>query len=376
MKPTAANVDKEAPRWSLSWLPDGHCDSFTKEAILLFAPPTSGVYGLFNFDCQVFIGESANIQKALLRHQSETDFRSQHLQPTGFTFEPCAAELRKSKADELIAKFHPVLQAEAALTEPWSPSNSSMVREVSLGAEELKTFPDHQEFAAQEREERPKVRRRSYFKRKQGAMLTAIFVAGTVIIFYFGLLGDKNIHEQMNGEGEESLARISISQSPASGRAGIGLEPQKLLAIDTAGSRANQSADPSPAKPEVHASALASNGAVRFSAKSASAKNTTGVQGVLEPAKTSQILHSVESADLSKKWSVQISAAPAKDVADTLVQRLKAKGYDAYVVQAEVKGQTYHRVRVGRFNARAEAEPIRHSLALQEGYRDAYLTGD
>ena len=369
MKPTAANVDKEALRWSLSWLPDGHCDSFTKETILLFAPPTSGVYGLFNFDCQVFIGESANIQKALLRHQSETDFRSQHLQPTGFTFEPCPAELRKSKADELIAKFHPVLQVEAALTEPCSPSNSSTVREVSLGAEELKTF-------SEEREERPKVRRRSYFKRKQGARLTAIFVGSTVIIFYFGLLGDKNIHEQMNGEGEESLARISISQSPASVRAGIGLEPQKLLAIDTAGSRANQSADRKPAKPDVHSYAVAPNGAVRASAKSASATDGAGVQTLLKPAKTIPIVNSMESADLSKKWSVQISASPAKDVADTLVQRLKAKGYDAYVVQAEVKGQTYHRVRVGRFNARAEAEPIRQSLALQEGYRDAYLTGD
>ena len=133
LKPTAANIDKEAVRWSLSWLPDGRCDSFTKGAILLFAPPTSGVYGLFNFDCQVFIGESANIQEALLRHESETDFQSQHLQPTGFTFEPCAAELRKAKADELIARFHPVLQTEAALNETWSASNGPGVSEAGLG---------------------------------------------------------------------------------------------------------------------------------------------------------------------------------------------------------------------------------------------------
>ena len=73
---------------------------------------------------------------------------------------------------------------------------------------------------------------------------------------------------------------------------------------------------------------------------------------------------------------MQISAAPAKDIADALVQRLKADGYDGYVVQAEVKGQTYYRVRVGRFDAREEAESVRQSLARQEGYRDAYLTGD
>jgi cell division septation protein DedD len=59
-----------------------------------------------------------------------------------------------------------------------------------------------------------------------------------------------------------------------------------------------------------------------------------------------------------------------------LVQRLKAKGYDGYLGQAEVKGQTYYRVRVGHFDSREKAEALRQSLTRQEGYRDAYLTGD
>jgi cell division septation protein DedD len=59
-----------------------------------------------------------------------------------------------------------------------------------------------------------------------------------------------------------------------------------------------------------------------------------------------------------------------------LLQRLKAKGYDGYVVQADVKGQTYYRVRVGNFDSREKAESARQSLTRQEGYRDAYLTGD
>ena len=91
---------------------------------------------------------------------------------------------------------------------------------------------------------------------------------------------------------------------------------------------------------------------------------------------TGPIAHPAEGGRLSKKWSVQISAAPAKDVADTLVQKLNANGYDGYVVKTEVKGQTYYRVRVGHFNAREEADAVRQSLARQEGHRDAYLTGD
>jgi cell division septation protein DedD len=86
--------------------------------------------------------------------------------------------------------------------------------------------------------------------------------------------------------------------------------------------------------------------------------------------------HSADSANLSKKWSVQIAAVPAKDTADNLIQQLKTKGYDSYLVQAEVKGQTYYRVRVGHFDAREKAEAVRQSLARQEGYRDAYLASD
>ena len=134
-------------------------DSFTREAILANAPPASGVYGLFNFDCQVFIGESANIQEALLHHESETDFHSKHLRPTGFTFEACAAGLRKSKADALIARFRPMLQTKAALTETCSLSSGPLVNPVARRGNESETCADHQEFPVHEDEERPTSRR-------------------------------------------------------------------------------------------------------------------------------------------------------------------------------------------------------------------------
>jgi hypothetical protein len=144
------------------------------------------IYGLFNFDCQVFIGESANIQEALLRHESESDFQSRHLQPTGFTFEPCSVELCRSKVDELIARFHPVLQSEAALTETWSLSNGPMVSEVDADSKELGTYADHQEFPIHEHEKHPKVRQRFNFKRTQAVALPSLCVASALVIFYLG----------------------------------------------------------------------------------------------------------------------------------------------------------------------------------------------
>src|SRR5215475_13516344 len=249
LNPTAANIDKEAVR-SLYWFPDGRCDSFTKGAILLFAPPISGVYGLFNFDCQVFIGESANIQEALLNHESETDFQS-HSQPTGFTFEPCAAELRKSKADELVAKFHPVLQTEAALTQTWSATNGSRVSEAGLGGHE-ETYSDHQQFPLHEREKQSKVRRYFSFKRTHGASLAAMFVTSVIVFFYLGTPSGKTIQKQANEPGEKPPQRTSITQLPTGGQTEISLRPQKVSSIETDGGVANQSAEPTPAKPDIH----------------------------------------------------------------------------------------------------------------------------
>jgi cell division septation protein DedD len=372
LKRTAANFDKEAVRWSLSWHPDARCDRFTREAILACAPPTSGVYGLFNFDCQVFIGEAANIQEALLRHESEGDFQSQHLRPTGFTFELCAAELRKSRMEELIARFHPVLQSEGTVNETRPPSDGPVVSKMGVASQELETC-DYQEFPVHERETQPQLRRLFHFKWTQGATLAAILVASAVVIFYLGVLANKNIQERVNAAGEKPVARNSITQPSASDRAGIELRPQNVSSIDTARGHANQIAEATPAKSDLYASASTPNGALRLAAKNASAEDGAAIR---PPVKASPIAHHTESGDLSKKWSVQISATPAKDIAGTLVQRLKANGYDGYLVPAEVKGQPYYRVRVGPFTTRDEAESVRESLARQEGYRDAYLTGD
>jgi len=356
LKPTAVSVDKEATRWSLSWQPDGCRNSFTREAILASAPVASGVYGLFNFDCQIFIGASVNIREALRRHISETDFQAQHLRPTGFTFEACALELCKPKVDELIAKFRPVLQTEAALTETRAPTNAPMPTDVGRSGNQIRIHRDHHEFPAHQSERQPKARRRFRFNRL-GVALAAIVVASALVIFYLGMPADYAIQKRANGA------------NPTSGQPEIGLRPQNVSSIDTPGGLANQSA--TTAMPDVRAPASTRNVAVRLAAKTTSAADQANAK-----ATTPSIANTGESRHLNKKWSVQISAVPAKDVADTLVQQLKAKGHDGYSVQTEVKGQIYYRVRVGHFNAREEAEVLRQSLARQEGYREAYLTGD
>jgi hypothetical protein len=370
VKATAADTDKDTLSWNLSWHPEGRCDRFTREAILACAPLSSGVYGLFNFDCQIFIGESENIQEALLRHESETDFQSRHLRPTGFTFEACADELRRTKANELITRFHPVLQKEATLTETRSSPNGPKVNEAGRGEPVQEAYGDHREFPLHESELRPTVRRRSHVTRTRGASWAALLVAIAAAI-YLSTSANRNIQGRANGADANIPARNSITQLLAAGWSWTGLGPQSASSTEAAGGPASQRIEPITGSPDVPTPALISNVAMHSAAPGAPAEDRTGIRAI-----SGTRAHPAASANLSNKWSVQISAAPAKEIADALAQRLKADGHDAYVVPAEVKGTTYYRVRVGPFATRDKAESTHRSLAQQKGYPDAFLTGD
>jgi len=47
-------------------------------------------------------------------------------------------------------------------------------------------------------------------------------------------------------------------------------------------------------------------------------------------------------------WTVQVASLNQTRDADGIADKLKVKGYDAYVVAAEVKSRLWHRVRVGQ----------------------------
>jgi cell division septation protein DedD len=353
LKRTGTVIEKEELGLNLSWRPDGRYPSFTRDSILDCAPPSSGVYGLVNFDRPIFIGESADIREALLRHESEIDYSSQRLKPTGFTFELCGAESRKLWAAELMAKFQPLLQKEAALTEPWLPSNGPMLNETDQDHWKLGTEADCQESRVHEREEHPKARRRFRIKRTQAVELASIFVASAAIISYLALPAGYSVQKRANGASPTSGEMTSLTQTRSSLR--------NESSTKTAETPGDKRAEARPPK-------LNGDG-------SPSAKTGDAIQANVGSAKSAETADSGKRTGFGKTWSVQISAAPTKNVADELVQQLKAKGYDGYVVEANVKGQTYYRVRVGHFASREAAEPGRQSFARQN-YPDAYIAGD
>jgi cell division protein FtsN len=74
-------------------------------------------------------------------------------------------------------------------------------------------------------------------------------------------------------------------------------------------------------------------------------------------------------------WSVQISATQDQSAAQSLLAKLRNKGFDAYIVEAEINAAHWYRVRVGRFATNQEAEKIRRDLMASEKLASAFVTG-
>jgi cell division septation protein DedD len=75
-----------------------------------------------------------------------------------------------------------------------------------------------------------------------------------------------------------------------------------------------------------------------------------------------------------KVWTVQVNATTEAVQAVVLARRLRAKGYDAFTVQAPIAGVTWFRIRVGRFADREAAKAVELRLKREEGFEAAYVT--
>ncbi|MGN6719124.1 MAG: SPOR domain-containing protein, partial [Candidatus Binatia bacterium] len=194
--------------------------------------------------------------------------------------------------------------------------------------------------------------------RTQAVGLTSISVASATIIFYLALPADYSVQTHANGASSTSGEPTNLAQQNGSSL------PNGLST--TAATPAGKKVEAVP--PKLNRD------------RGPTAKTADTIQANLASSKTAdkaaETADSAARAGMEKTWSVQISAAPTKNVADKLAQQLKAKGYDGYIVEANVKGQTYYRVRVGRFPKREEAESTRQSLTLDKNYEQAFIAAN
>jgi hypothetical protein len=81
--------------------------SFTTSSIRDHAPAASGVCGISNAAEWIYIGETDNIQEALLGHLQGLSRPLLTRQGTGFVYEICGWKRRPARQDRLILEYGP-----------------------------------------------------------------------------------------------------------------------------------------------------------------------------------------------------------------------------------------------------------------------------
>jgi cell division protein FtsN len=95
--------------------------------------------------------------------------------------------------------------------------------------------------------------------------------------------------------------------------------------------------------------------------RAAPPRATQGAARVPPPAVPAQTASSASAEP--QLWTVQVSSFRTRGLADELRARLAARGFDAYVVSISgEEGRVRHRVRVGSFPSRGEAERVLQDL--------------
>ena len=82
--------------------------SFTLASVGKNAPQASGVYGLANANHWIYVGETADIQSALLGHLHNQHGFVKDDAPSGFNYELSATGQRTERQNQLIRELAPV----------------------------------------------------------------------------------------------------------------------------------------------------------------------------------------------------------------------------------------------------------------------------
>ena len=232
-----------------------------------------------------------------------------------------------------------------------------------------------------------------FLSRAQVIVLTVAFTITCVAAFVLGMVIGQGIEERKVLQREEPLVKLALPPGTAGSKGGPGAAAKDDLTFyDTLG-------QPSPAAPPVKEAKAAEKTAktaketkaareTRLAAretKSATkeakpavkeikpaaaeappAAETAPEGGAAEKASSTAEAKKPEPLPRESGWTVQVNAYPEEKTAQRLVERLKEKGYDAYMVVSNVKGRTWYRVRVGKFSTREEAKKQQEELQTNE----------
>src|SRR3990170_5940097 len=230
---------------------------------------------------------------------------------------------------------------------------------------------------AENRREKDK---RYYFSRGQMVVLGGAFALASVIIFFLGVFTGKGIEERRIVKMEEPPVKIPIKPAAPGGPAGQGgTTKEEMTFYNTltkpTGAEPSAEQKPKATKPaEKTAKPESKESKPQAKESKSQAKESKPQTKEAPPApKPAPPVDTAGSKESGKGWTVQVNAFPDERSAKTWVDRLKNKGYNAYVAEVNVKGKIWYRVRVGQYGTREEAKKVEEALKTKENYSKAFI---
>ena len=217
---------------------------------------------------------------------------------------------------------------------------------------------------AENRREKDK---RFYFSRGQMVLLGGAFTLASVVIFFLGVFTGKGIEERRLVKTEESPVKIPVKpSSPAGASVPQGGESKDEMTFY------NTLTKPKGAQPLAEQKPKETKPAEK-TAKAEVKESKSQAKESKPQTKEAPPAEGAEAKASGKGWTVQVNAFPDERSAKTWVDRLKNKGYNAYVTEVSVKGKTWYRVRVGQYSTREEAKKVEEVLKTKENYTKAFI---
>ena len=235
-----------------------------------------------------------------------------------------------------------------------------------------------------------------YLSKVQLVVVTVGFAVTCLLVFLLGIVIGQGIEERKLLKQEEPLVKVPIQPPSPSAKSGqeAPAKDDQLTFYDTLGKGGGAPAKEAPAEKAVKikpaseappaAEAKAAKTAPVEVASPAKEIKTAKVTPAETPAAQKEIKEKVEKPtpekvdtaskspeDTPRDWTVQVNAFPDERSAQRLADRLKQKGYDAYVTTATINGRDWYRVRVGHYPTRAQAKQFVEQIQAKENFTKA-----
>ena len=215
---------------------------------------------------------------------------------------------------------------------------------------------------------------RYYLSRGQMIILGGTFTLASIVVFLIGMMVGKVLEERKILKKDEPLVRIPVKPSGAA--AGTAAKNDEITFYDTLAKSRNAQAQVEQPIKDLKPSERIARAEVKEAKAAAkpdtqSGKLTESKADKPEPPAETAKPESDDAAE-SKVWRAQVDAYPDERSAKQLVDRLKNKGYNAYVNEVEFRGKPWYRVSVGKYRSREEADKIVGTLKGKENYAKAF----